>query len=377
MSCGFARHPTFNIVGAADAEIGKPSSGPGTLGCNGSYFRNIGIDPLQVDLGKVSPKELRDRLELTAPPTVLIACPPCTGFSRTLARNHLVDDVRNSLVRKVGAFVRAMSPEIVVIENARELIRGRFSNHFASLKADLEAQKYVVSDHVHFLSEFGLPQRRERALVIAAKKKYQLHNLHDLWEGYAVRKEATHVRHAIGSLPPVLAGEAHPTDPYHVSPRIPSEVNRRRLAALPPDGGSWFQFVEHPDANELLTPGMKQKAAVQDFGSYPDVYGRLWWDRPAATIKRECGHIGNGRYAHPEQDRLCTVRELALLQGFPRTYEFDASSLANMYRHVGDAVPPLIAFQIAAVIAWSLSGERPTPDQFVLPGTSLTLQDVA
>jgi len=376
MSSGFARHPAFELVGAADAEIGKPSNGPGSLGCNSSYSRNIGIDPIQVDLGKISPEDLRDRLELTTRPTVLIACPPCTGFSRTLARNHLVDDVRNSLVGRVGAFVRVMQPEIVVVENARELITGRFSNHFASLKADLEAQKYSVSEQIHFLSDFGLPQRRERALVIAVKKKYRLHNLLDLWDGFTLNQEATHVRRAIGSLPPVPAGETHPDDPFHVSPRVLSEVNRRRLAALPSDGGSWFQLVDHPEADDLLTPSMKQRAAIRDFGSHPDVYGRLWWDRPAATIKRECGHIGNGRYAHPEQNRLCTVRELALLQGFPNDYEFDASSLTNMYRHVGDAVPPMIAFQIASTIAWSLGGRRPGPERFVLPGTSLNSQDV-
>jgi DNA (cytosine-5)-methyltransferase 1 len=376
MSSGFARHPAFELVGAADAEIGKPSSGPGSLGCNRSYFRNIGIHPIQVDLGEIAPEELRDRLDLADCPTVLIACPPCTGFSRTLAKNHLVDDVRNTLVGRVGAFVRVMHPEIVVIENARELITGRFSKHFASLKADLESQEYVVFDHIHFLSDFGLPQRRERALVIATKKKHELHSLLDLWDGFAVKPKATHVRRAIGSLPSVAAGEAHQNDPFHVSPRVVSEMNKRRLAAIPADGGSWFQLVDHPDANDLLTPSMKQKAAIQDFGSHPDVYGRLWWDRPAATIKRECGHMGNGRYTHPEQDRLCTVRELALLQGFPKDYKFDASSVANMYRHVGDAVPPMIAFQIASAVAWSLGDRRPTPEQFVLSGTSLSSEDV-
>lgn len=376
MSCGFARHPAFQVVGAADAEIGKPSSGAGKLGCNSSYSRNIGIDPLRVNLGEVAPQDLFDGLELSARPAVLIACPPCTGFSRTLARNHLVDDIRNSLVGRIGEFVRVMQPEVVIVENARELINGRFSRHFASLMADLESQNYAVSDRVHFLSEFGLPQRRERALVIAAKAEYQLHDLEDLWSGFSVSPEATHVRRAIGSLPPVRAGETHPADPCHVSPRMVSEVNRRRLAAIPPDGGSWFQLLDSPDATELLTPSMERRATAKDFGSHPDVYGRLWWDRPAPTIKRECGHIGNGRYAHPEQDRLCTVRELALIQGFPKDYEFDTSSLTNMYRHVGDAVPPLIAFQIASAVNWSLTGDRPDPTEFVLPGSSLSPLDI-
>ena len=111
----------------------------------------------------------------------------------------------------------------------------------------------------------------------------------------------------------------------------------------------------------LLTPAMARRVARGDLGSHPDIYGRLWWDRPAVTIKRECGHVGNGRYAHPEQDRLCTVREMALLQGFPRDYPF-TGSLANMYRHIGDAVPPLISYQLAAlcdVDPRPASGRRP------------------
>src|SRR3954464_6311623 len=71
MSCGFHRHPAFAVVGAADAEIGKPSAGPGTLGCNASYARNIGIEPLSVNLGAVPAEELRDRLALPARPVVL------------------------------------------------------------------------------------------------------------------------------------------------------------------------------------------------------------------------------------------------------------------------------------------------------------------
>src|SRR3954447_5623390 len=79
MSCGFDRHPAFAVVGAADAEVGKPSAGAGTLGCNASYAHNIGVEPLSVDLTTVAPEELRDRFALPATPVVLSACAPCTG----------------------------------------------------------------------------------------------------------------------------------------------------------------------------------------------------------------------------------------------------------------------------------------------------------
>ena len=106
------------------------------------------------------------------------------------------------------------------------------------------------------------------------------------------------------------------------------------------------------------------------------MYGRLSWDKPAVTIKRECAHIGNGRYSHPEQDRLCTVREMSILQGFPENYKFVASGLANIYRQIGDAVPPLISYQLAHVCEWILSGRKPLISSVILPNTHLKLEDI-
>ena len=183
------------------------------------------------------------------------------------------------------------------------------------------------------------------------------------------------MRRALWELPRLEAGQADSGDPLHVSPALSSPVNRRRLAAIPHDGGGWADLARHPDADALLTPTMKRRAAMRDFGSHPDVYGRLWWDRPAVTIKRECGHIGNGRYAHPDQDRLCTVREMSILQGFPCDYSF-VGSLSNMYRHVGDAVPPLISYQLAVLCAWVLTGDRPDAGQLILDGCHLTCEDL-
>ncbi len=376
MSYGFSRYPGFRLVGAADAENGKPSMGHGTLECNASYKANINLEPLRLDLSTVKPAELRRRWALSDDPTVLLACPPCTGFSRTLSKNHLVDDERNSLVRRVALFAHVLRPAVIVMENARELLMGRFANHFRSLASDLEGLGYDVHADTHFLTRFGLPQKRERALVVAVAKGLPKRGLLDLWDGYEVDPRALHVRHAIGDLPAIGPGEIDVHDAMHVSPGINKPINHRRLAAIPHDGGSWSDLLNLPDADELLTPAMRRRAEIRDFGSHPDIYGRLSWDSPAATIKRECGHIGNGRYAHPEQNRLCTVRELAMLQGFPSSYIFAAASITNMYRHVGDAVPPLISYQLAALVSWILGARRPMPLDFVLPEASLRESDI-
>ena len=376
MSCGFQRHPAFRVVGAVDRQIGKPSAAPGSLGCNASYAASIGIEPVAADLAVCEPADVCAALGPEGQrPAVLTACPPCTGFSRTMAGNHLRDDRRNNLVERTGDYVALLRPDVVLIENARELVMGRFAGHLQRLAGRLDGLGYQVRAGTYFLSEFGLPQRRERAIVVAARRPRLSRDLRELWAGWQVDRKATHVRRAIWDLPPVPAGGADPADPLHVAPAFRAEVNRRRLAAIPRDGGSWADLLARPDSPELLTPAMARRAARRDFGSHPDIYGRLHWDRPAVTIKRECGHVGNGRYAHPEQDRLCTVREISILQGFPRDYRL-TGSLANMYRHLGDAVPPLISYQLAGLCQWILTGRRPAPDELILPGCHLSADDV-
>lgn len=378
MSFGFHAHPLFEIIGAVDAQIGKPSAGKGALGCNLTYQRNMGITPVDVDLGSLVPSDLRKAFAPTLGkrgPSILIACAPCTGFSRTLAENHLRDDRRNSLVVKAASFAAEVKPDIFLMENARELIQGKFSYHYKELRRILEKAGYSVDGSVHMLTRFGLPQVRERALVIAVRKGLTLRTLEDLWHGYEVRPEGCTVRAAIEHLPPIEAGEKCASDAMHTAPSFGSDNSLRRLQLTPRDGGSWSDLLRDPKAMELMTPAMKRSAERGDFGSHPDVYGRLWWDRPAVTIKRECSHIGNGRYSHPEQHRLCSVREMALLQGFPETYQF-TGTLSNMYRHVGDAVPPLISYQLARLCEWILTDRKPCVEELVLPGTSLKLENI-
>jgi DNA (cytosine-5)-methyltransferase 1 len=67
---------------------------------------------------------------------------------------------------------------------------------------------------------------------------------------------------------------------------------------------------------------------------------------------------------------------MALLQGFPENYMFVAESLANRYRHIGDAVPPLISYQLSALVTWMKTGQKPAPQDWIMQGTSLTQHDL-
>ena len=371
MSYGFKAHGAFALIAAADAEIGKPTAGDGRLQCNSTYRNNVGIEPTRVNLAEIVASDLRGVLGIgNQGVNILSVCPPCTGFSRTNPENHLRDDTRNNLVARAADFAVALDADIVVMENARELIRGNFVHHYRDFRQRLEDSGYNVFGRSYMLNRFGLPQVRERSIVIAAKERLPLYTLESMWDGWRVKPEALNARRALS-----VVSKAKKADRRY--PGFSSDdVVRNRLAAIPRDGGSWMDLMNHPEAETLLTGSMKRIAAAGKFGSYPDVYGRMAWDRPAPTIKRECAHIGNGRYAHPVEDRLCSVSEMAVLNGFPCDYDFRGASLSNVYRHIGDAVPPMISYQLAHLCRWMLTGDQPGMQELVLPGTSLRSTDL-
>jgi DNA (cytosine-5)-methyltransferase 1 len=79
-----------------------------------------------------------------------------------------------------------------------------------------------------------------------------------------------------------------------------------------------------------------------------DLFGRLWWDRPAFTIRTEFFKPEKGRYLHPVQDRPLTHREAARLQSFPDSFRFTGTKI-EIARQIGNAVPPLLAARMADV----------------------------
>lgn len=94
--------------------------------------------------------------------------------------------------------------------------------------------------------------------------------------------------------------------------------------------------------------------------TYPSVYGRMEWDEPAPTITTQCFGYGNGRFGHPEQDRAISLREAAMLQGFPKEYAFipdnEPVSFAKLGRLIGNAVPVTLAEMIGKLLVEHIQG---------------------
>ncbi|RZI40619.1 DNA cytosine methyltransferase [Herbaspirillum sp. HC18] len=364
MSCGFNTNQNFLIIGAADAELGKPSSRTASLECNATYFQNIRVKPHRVDLFDVAANDLADVFSVAKSfEGVLIACPPCTDFSRAKPANHSSDGSRNKLTSRLTDILKRFRPKYFVYENAREALDGPNKHHLEAVIKHLDQSGYSYKAEVIDFSNFGLPQRRERVIILASRAK-QVRYLNDLWRDYGLSPGTTTVRQALSRIAELRVQHNSVYDARY--PTLTAPV-LKRIEAIPQDGGSWTDITE--THLHLLIPSMRQKVIAGNLGSYPDVYGRMHLDRPAPTIKRECGHVGNGRYVHPTEHRLLNVSEMAMLQGFPITYQFKASNLANCYRQIGDAVPPFISFQLAALVQWMESDTRPIPSEFVLPST--------
>lgn len=374
-SAGFSKRSNFKIVGAIDYELAKPSGGAGTSDCNLTYKANHGIAPISRDIMNYDPDEFaRDAGFKSKRLNVLISCAPCTNLTRAKPSNHLFDAPSNNLIGRSVDYAEYFLPDIIFMENARELIKGNFKHHHENLCKRLSSLGYDVRSNVHILTRFGLPQIRERALIVASRIG-PAKTLEDLWEGWRVDSSATTVRSALQRLAEWRKEQAGDEDPADVSPGMGAKV-LERLRATPHDGGSWMDLATNESLSHLLPDACARRWSEGKQGSHPDVYGRMSWDKPAPTIKRECAHVGNGRYSHPTKDRLLTVREMATLQGFPFDYLFPAASLANRYRHIGDAVPPIIAWQLAALVRWMETGIRPEPADWVLPQSTLRVNDI-
>jgi len=300
-----------------------------------TFERNLGV-PLHVgDVRELlEPERLRQVAQSWAGPgpLVVVGCAPCQGFSSHRKKDPRPDG-RNSLIEDFARIAVSLNPEVIVMENVPEMLSKQYWRHFTEWRRIVEEAGYNVKISIHNLAEFGVPQERFRALVIAAK-----------WKHFAM-PTPTHrpgqfatVRDAIGQLPPLLAGETDPLDPMHMTSRHrTSTVDLLKL--IPHDGGSRRSLPEGV--------GLKCWDGVDGFR---DVYGRLWWDRPAVAITARCRTPSCGRFAHPEQDRGLTVREAALLQGFPKDIMFEGP-FDDKFKQIGNAVSPIFARAVAEHIA--------------------------
>jgi len=246
---------------------------------------------------------------------LLAGCPPCQGFSTIRTRNagKPAKDDRNDLVLEFGRLARGLLPKAIMLENVPGLATDGRLEELCGILTELG---YIVHHEVRNAAEFGVPQRRKRLILLAGRRR-------EIPFPSALADRRT-VRDVLEDLPaPGASG-----DEIHDLEEKRSAAIRDRIRLIPKDGGSRSALEDQLDCHTKVE------------GFY-DVYGRMHWDRISPTITSGCINPSKGRFLHPEQDRAITLREAALLQGFPPRYRFKLDN--GKYRAaelIGNALPP-------------------------------------
>jgi DNA (cytosine-5)-methyltransferase 1 len=301
--------------------------------CRFPYEANNQTRFVEHDIRKVTAAELKALLGNTEL-KVLAGCAPCQPFS-TYAQRYELDgkDGKWRLLYEFARLAKGAKPDVITMENVPTVAKHEVFHDFVDT---LERLGYNVWFDVVDSSSYGVPQMRRRMVLLAS--------LH----GDITMVEPTHlkpktVRQAIGRLRPLRAGEAAPGDKLHVTSML-SEKNLQRIRVSKP-GGTWRDWPDH-----LIADCHRAESGR----TYPGVYGRMEWNKPAPTMTTQCYGFGNGRFGHPEQDRAISLREAAILQSFPRNYAFVPDdgevSFKVLGRLIGNAVPVDLGRAIARSI---------------------------
>lgn len=284
---------------------------------------------------------------------MIIGGPPCQGFSLK-GKNLGLDDPRNFLFLEYVDLVSKIQPQVFIIENVKNLISSSGGFFIKQIYEKFENLGYTLNHGILNAAKFGVPQTRERAIIIGYKgsKKISIPN------NYV--KKSTTVWDAISDLAYLESGEGSEESNYiteslsdyqkklrkdskklfnHKATNH-SEIALKKLAMIPPEG------------DKKSMP--KSLYGKQQFAT---TWARLQKDKASPTIDTRFDTPSNGRNSHPFLNRSITPREAARIQSFPDKFIFYGNK-CSICKQIGNAVPPLLAKAIALHLKKELCDEK-------------------
>ncbi|MDT8438883.1 MAG: DNA cytosine methyltransferase [Wenzhouxiangellaceae bacterium] len=330
--------------------------------CVATYNANFGAHCIAGDIVDL----LRDPATVIPEADVVIGGPPCQGFS--LLNKNRADDPRKQLWRPYFEVLERSNASVFVMENVQQLLGTAEHNQILEKAKELG---FRVASEVLVAADYGVPQTRRRAIIIGSKSLDPSYIFPPRKTHFDPKKLAVQpgliggsndnyffdaepwrtVKDAIADLPEPKGIEVRATSgPLNLHfGRNPTELSKKRYRAIPEEGMNRFDLQER-------APELTPKCWVRKKTGGTDLFGRLWWDRPAVTIRTEFFKPEKGRYLHPEKHRPITHREAARFQCFPDEFEFKGSKI-EIAKQIGNAVPPLLAARIADVVVTILNSK--------------------
>ncbi len=272
---------------------------------------------------------------------ILAGCAPCQTFSKYTQGLDNDNDPKWTLLDQFARIVGELKPDIVSMENVPELQRHPVFDRF--LDTLREAGFQFTEDRAKqlvYCPDYGLPQHRRRLVLVASR----LGPIELIPPTHKGRRQRT-VRQALSRLPKLDAGETCATDPLHRASEL-SPLNLRRIRHSQP-GGTWRDWPP-----ELVAACHRERTGK----TYPSVYGRMEWDKPSPTVTTQFFGFGNGRFGHPEQHRAISLREGAILQSFPRQYQFVAAGGEYCFKTIGRLIGNAVPVRLGEVVGMTIVG---------------------
>ncbi len=326
------------------------------------------------DLRRLSCREVAERTKLARGGVdVIVGGPPCQGFSSIRPfRSTNNDDPRNTLFEQFANFVNFFRPRILVLENVVGLATHNGGATIAQIQDCLAQLGYECDWRILNAANYGVPQRRERLILIGVEKGGRLcfprltHESRGSTIGHRERSRMLSeddlplfrssarlqppvtVMDAIDDLPSIPSGGNAVA--YAGPPRTSFQAARRAgaetltLHESTRHTPKMLEIIRHSGANITCIPG---HLITSGFSS---CYSRLDGEAPSVTITVNFVHPASNRCIHPRQDRALTPREGARLQSFDDTFVF-CGTRSQIVKQIGNAVPPLLGRAVGQAIA--------------------------
>lgn len=347
-----------------------------------TYKNNIGDHIILGDITKIASSEIPDDFD------ILLGGFPCQGFSIANKKRHVKDE-RNFLYKEMLRIIKDKKPKFFLAENVKGILSLANGKVMEMIINDFRELGYVVDYKLLKASDYGVPQHRERVIIIGnrlgIKNKFPekthgdnlqkpvsvkeaIGNLADLWISYDAqdhhgKKVYNHI--ARTNVQDTFWGRKHGVNQHDVCDYLKFWRNKKGISTKKVDeffgykhtAGHWFR----KDNNSGSIPNPDDWWKLKKLLGFDDKFDRLVtemelkpisfeqslrisnWNEPSDTI------TATGPEIHPNKKRRLSVRECAIIQTFPEDFIF-YGSLGNMYKQIGNAVPVKMAERIARVL---------------------------
>jgi len=346
LSYGFSHNDNFSIVLANEYDKDTAKA----------YSLNHPNTPvIDCDIASIDEEILAPYLK--TPIDIVIGGPPCQSYS-TLGKRK--NDEKAQLFNEYCRLLKIIQPKLFIFENVTGMLSMLGGSLFKTIQKKFNELGYSLKHSVLNAVNFGVPQIRERVILVGTKAEnfFQFpHITHG--EGFLLSPPIT-MNEALSDLP--VLGSGQEKNLYALSPQNDFQKLMRKKNvqltenASPQNGEHLIKIMQ-----ALPDGGTKDDlpANLRPRSGYGNTYAKLWWSRPVPTVTRNFACVSSSRCVHPRDSRALTTREGARLQSFPDDYKFYGSRQKKNLQ-IGNAVPPLMSIKLAeqVVACFTNKGER-------------------